>query len=288
LNVIPNSGMINNILTILSGFKGGSMRLTVSSIKMKEIIAPGHTLHLEQKANNYAYFEILDTLETRWKKRRERLKCGQIVVGRGFKLHNSGSRPAAARGVTFRLDQFPFSSDPYIIKERPEHHDMFSDISELFDMVDCHNDRFHKIERVLPLVLAELGKRAPASEHKEASGKIDRRLILVNRYIRNHFQEALTLQLLADLIQCNPIYLSNTYSKVFKISPIRYIQNLRMAKAKILLTNGSTSVGEIANQLGYISGSQFAELFKRYYNTTPSQYRLNYHMVSILHEGIER
>ncbi|GBF75044.1 hypothetical protein PA598K_03423 [Paenibacillus sp. 598K] len=107
------------------------------------------------------------------------------------------------------------------------------------------------------------------------STPLDKRLITVHRYIRSHFQQSLSLQQLSDLIACNPIYLSNTYSKVFRVSPMKHIQNLRMEKAKELLVADERNIREIAQSLGYFSASHFSELFKKYYQMTPSQYRIS-------------
>lgn len=92
---------------------------------------------------------------------------------------------------------------------------------------------------------------------KKPTGKIDTRLVKVNRYIRQNFEKALTLDHLADYILCNSIYLSNTYSKIFKISPIKYLQKLKMISARERIINSEMSITEIANGLGYSSGSQF-------------------------------
>lgn len=111
------------------------------------------------------------------------------------------------------------------------------------------------------------------SQTSTLAGKIDPRLIMVNRYIREHYHLPLTLTDLADTIQCSPTYLSNTYSKVFNISPIKHLQNMKMEKATGLLQHLGISVSEIAKQLGYVSNSQFSELFKRYHGKTSSEYR---------------
>ncbi|WP_397386400.1 helix-turn-helix domain-containing protein [Paenibacillus sp. RRE4] len=108
---------------------------------------------------------------------------------------------------------------------------------------------------------------------KNLSGAIDCRLIKVNRYIRENYSQPLCLHTLSDIIQCHPTYLCNTYSKVFKISPMKYLQSIRMIKAAELLTQSNDSIGEIAKKLGYISNSQFTDLFKRWHGVPPMMYR---------------
>lgn len=107
-----------------------------------------------------------------------------------------------------------------------------------------------------------------------AKGKqMDYRLIYINRFIRKNYSEPLTLNQLAELIQCNATYLSNTYSKVFDISPIQHHQQVRMNYSLKLLISTNYSIGKISSMLGYVSTSQFIATFKRHYQVTPLQYR---------------
>jgi AraC-like DNA-binding protein len=105
---------------------------------------------------------------------------------------------------------------------------------------------------------------------------LDSRLLIVNRYIRQHYAEPLTLDTLAALIGCNPVYLSNMYSKVFHISPMKYLQSVRMSKSLELLTETDLSITEISNAVGYVTVSQFGTIFKRYYRITPYEYRIKH------------
>ncbi|WP_164779492.1 helix-turn-helix domain-containing protein [Paenibacillus kobensis] len=103
--------------------------------------------------------------------------------------------------------------------------------------------------------------------------RIDPRLIQLNRYIRTNYTAPITLQDLADFVGVHPTYLSNTYSKVFKISPIFYVNQLRMNAAKELLIQSDKSINEIAHTVGYNSVSQFSLIFKRFHSKTPSAFR---------------
>ncbi|WP_051217522.1 helix-turn-helix domain-containing protein [Paenibacillus assamensis] len=96
---------------------------------------------------------------------------------------------------------------------------------------------------------------------------------MVNRYLRKFYYKPISLQLLADLINCNPVYLSNTYTKVLKVSPIRHLQNIRMSKSEQLLLTTNLKIGQIAEAVGYISLSQFSSVFKQYFGVTPFEYR---------------
>ncbi|MEY8746841.1 helix-turn-helix domain-containing protein [Bacillales bacterium AN1005] len=103
--------------------------------------------------------------------------------------------------------------------------------------------------------------------------KIDFRLVYIHRYINDHYFEVITLNFLAELIGFNPVYLSNTYKKFFNLSPIQYLQLVRMREACNLLINTTLSIAEIASKVGYVSNSQFSMTFKKHFGKTPMEYR---------------
>jgi AraC-like DNA-binding protein len=108
---------------------------------------------------------------------------------------------------------------------------------------------------------------------QKSRDRINPKLIQLNRYIRKNYNTPITLQDLADYVGVHPTYLSNTYSKVFKISPISFVNQLRMKAAKELLTQPNIAIKDIATRVGYNSSSQFCLIFKRFHSKTPSQYR---------------
>ncbi|MFF2482998.1 helix-turn-helix transcriptional regulator [Paenibacillus sp. NPDC058071] len=253
------------------------MNATICSIKTEEIIAPGSELSWAFDSGHYGCFEIHGPLELKSRKRREVVECGCIVVGNKFKLLNHNLRAVSVRGVVLNSGTVSPFNQLDIFKGNQY-------LDELFVNAFAHHnspsETFHRFETILPSLLSIISDKEneTAQGKKEASGKIDRRLIKIHRYIRNNYHLTLSLQHLAELIECNPIYLSNTYSKVFQISPMKHLQMIRMEKAKFLLSSTNTTIKDIANQLGYISSSQFADLFKRYHRLTPSQYRLEFNL----------
>lgn len=112
-----------------------------------------------------------------------------------------------------------------------------------------------------------------SSQHvEEKREQIDPRLIQLNRYIRKNYTSPITLQSLADYVGVHPTYLSNTYSKVFKVSPIYFVNQLRMKAARELLKQPDLTIKTIASMVGYNSSSQFCSIFKRFYAKSPGQY----------------
>lgn len=108
---------------------------------------------------------------------------------------------------------------------------------------------------------------------KKIYKKLDSRIIRVNRYLRKNHEAPITLDELANIIKCNPVYLSNTYSKIFKVSPIKHLHIMKMNKAMYLLQSTDNRIKDIAERLGYISASQFSAFFKKFTGYTPIEYR---------------
>ena len=92
-------------------------------------------------------------------------------------------------------------------------------------------------------------------------------------YIEAHLTEEIDLDQLAQKAGHSP----NHFSKAFKISlgvpPWRYVTERRIHRAKELLLNGSSSITEIAHDLGFSSHSHFTDVFRKATGKPPSHFR---------------
>ena len=62
--------------------------------------------------------------------------------------------------------------------------------------------------------------------------------------------------------------------KLTGLSPVQYLQNLKLKKAKRLLESASSgSVAQVARRVGYQDASTFARTFRRRYGVCPSDLR---------------
>jgi Transcriptional regulator containing an amidase domain and an AraC-type DNA-binding HTH domain len=71
------------------------------------------------------------------------------------------------------------------------------------------------------------------------------------------------------------------FRKIFKettgLSPNQYHLNLRLDKAKDLLTSTNLTINEVAYQTGFDSIFYFSRLFKKKNGLPPKEYRLGKH-----------
>ena len=54
------------------------------------------------------------------------------------------------------------------------------------------------------------------------------------------------------------------------ISPLKYINEVRIKKAKVLLQTRDNSVSEVAMAVGFNDVNHFGRMFKKQYGITPS------------------
>ncbi|WP_036746114.1 AraC family transcriptional regulator [Paenibacillus sp. UNC451MF] len=102
---------------------------------------------------------------------------------------------------------------------------------------------------------------------------------LVVQYIEDHLSEPITMNELVSLVHMNPQYFSQLFKSMLGLSPVQYIHELRMEKAKKLLTSTSLSVTDIASTVG-IQLHYFSRQFKNQFGFSPLQYRMMFGVMS--------
>lgn len=257
---------------------GVSLFCNITLVKTKELLLPKQVCSFYQTDHKTGiYLEIPSGTECLNYKHPKTFTEPCVVISRRLQLVNPTEAPIVLRGFIFQLNELqpllPLHQEIACIERQHLKKEMFLDIfAALFADPGCQKN-IVRTEEAFPFFLQFLRtSEAQTSSPFKLTGKIDPRLIYIHRYIRKHYSEPIMLHSLAELIDCNPVYLSNMYSKLFGISPIKHLQQVRMKQAAKLLQT-STSINEIAKRVGYISASQFSELFKRYYAESPRDYK---------------
>lgn len=93
-------------------------------------------------------------------------------------------------------------------------------------------------------------------------------------YIREHYNQPLVIEELAAVEHYNSSYYCEWFQKQFGMSPMAYIRNLRLEKAKNLLEEAEYSIAQIAEQVGYRHHSTLTRIFQESTGMLPSEYRL--------------
>lgn len=91
----------------------------------------------------------------------------------------------------------------------------------------------------------------------------------------NYTNELMNMGDLADLCQISEDYFRKLFKQAYGISPIKYINHLKLTYAAELINSGMYSVTEAAMESGYDNISHFSREFKRYYGVAPRDYFKN-------------
>ncbi len=115
------------------------------------------------------------------------------------------------------------------------------------------------------------------SEIKEiniSTSKAIKKLNDVITYINGNYNADITNERLAAIMSLHPNYFIRFFKKHFGITPIQYVNKIRLEKAKYILREGNHSVTQTANIVGFNDVFYFSRVFKIYTGYSPSDFQL--------------
>lgn len=92
-------------------------------------------------------------------------------------------------------------------------------------------------------------------------------------YIEANYQSHITLDHISAAGNVGKTSCCNLFQKYVNQAPNVYLINYRLGKGAELLASTDLSVAEICYEVGFSGASYFAEMFRKRYNCSPSQYR---------------
>jgi YesN/AraC family two-component response regulator len=92
-------------------------------------------------------------------------------------------------------------------------------------------------------------------------------------YIKKHFREKLTLEMVAAKAFMNPKYFSHVFKKEMGVSFSNYVNDLRIERACRLLETTNYPAYRISMECGFSDPSYFSRVFHQKMNMTPQNYR---------------
>lgn len=99
------------------------------------------------------------------------------------------------------------------------------------------------------------------------------RLTQVKQFIDHRPEQDMTVPMLAEMAGLSPYHFLRAFSQAFGLSPIKYVQTVRIGKARELIQFTSHALTEIAEMVGFRSIHAFSRAFKRIDGVAPSFYR---------------
>ena len=124
------------------------------------------------------------------------------------------------------------------------------------------------IRDVYSIILA-LTQAAP---ERYISTEKQQKITTAVEYISQHFNEQLTNDRIAAVSGMSTVYFRKLFAEIMGVSPITYVHNLRIKKAKEMLKSDYGTLSDLALILGYSSLYDFSRDFKKRTGIPPSKY----------------
>jgi two-component system response regulator YesN len=101
----------------------------------------------------------------------------------------------------------------------------------------------------------------------------DKIISQIKEYVNENINTSISSNDIAKYINFNPSYISNFFKKKTGITLTDYITQMKMEKAKFLLSNNVLKINKIAEEVGYDDQRYFCLVFKKYCGLTPTKFR---------------
>lgn len=185
----------------------------------------------------------------------------------------------------FAIDRFPKNFFPLntTVTYLSEYQDVFSQTCQEIMTERLERKKGHAVilkGLILKLMIYIL--RDKTSDSKEDTALIlseedyNRQQLVteVKLYMESHYSEDITLSDIAQAFYTSPATISRAFKDQLDDSPINYLIQYRLEKAKSLIENHpNISVTDTAQLVGYEDALYFSKLFKKYYGSSPTHYR---------------
>lgn len=112
--------------------------------------------------------------------------------------------------------------------------------------------------------------RKEKQKHPETDTK---RIKEMMRFIEEHYGEKIAVEDIARAAGISERECRRTFNSCMELSPVEYLNKVRIRKAAGKLLGGSENILDIGMDCGFISGSYFGKAFRAEMGCTPKEYR---------------
>lgn len=128
-----------------------------------------------------------------------------------------------------------------------------------------------EILRLIAHLVREYAEEILTESESDKRKKRLERLNTVLNYIQSNYQEQISNQELADVIHLSEDRFNHLFKESMGMSPLQYMNELRLKKAMSLLKKREYSMSEIADRVGFTDYNHFGRQFRKYYGCAPSE-----------------
>lgn len=140
-------------------------------------------------------------------------------------------------------------------------------INDIIALSDSYDTLYENLISVLDDIMSMILNETNNISNKQNT------LIVIDHYIKEHYQEPISTKLIAAHFNFTPAYLSKIFRDYKELSPSDYIVKLRIDKAKELFTaDPSLLIKDVATFVGYDDSLYFSKVFKKVTHLSPRQF----------------
>jgi YesN/AraC family two-component response regulator len=171
----------------------------------------------------------------------------------------------ASRGLCDLHQRMTHMFFTYFYDNSLDVHSLFQDQFSYYDYMNSYSnpDALREAMYFMMKKVKELNtSQAPRNDVEKAKS-----------YILDNIADAITVKDVADHVGLSAEYFTKLFKKETGQSIKEYITLMKVEAAKNMLAHSNISVGMVALELGYSNFSHFSQVFRKYENETPSEYR---------------
>ncbi|MFD1141133.1 helix-turn-helix domain-containing protein [Larkinella insperata] len=143
---------------------------------------------------------------------------------------------------------------------------------KIIDYVEAANVGYH--QQIAGITLQILGLLNTVSTFKDYDNDPVGKLIAKAKFIlQESFETQVNMEEIAQQLPMGYSAFRKAFKRISGLSPNQYHLNLRLNRAKDLLTNTNLTISEISNQTGFESVYYFSKLFKKKNGVSPNEFR---------------
>lgn len=162
-----------------------------------------------------------------------------------------------------------------LIKQDPVAKNCFDVITKEFEAKKIGGDMLIKAKayELMNHLVRNYQENIPSkTEYDKNQAKL-KRVNDILSYIEEHYTENISTATIAKEFYLSESYLCRLLKKEIGVSPVSYINTLRVQKAEVLLKNTNERITSIAMHLGFSDLNYFSRTFKQLTGMTPRQFK---------------
>lgn len=133
-------------------------------------------------------------------------------------------------------------------------------------ILKCHTKK-ELNEQALETIFTLMSSQKNYATHYDSAAE------KIIQFIKEHYAENLSLDILSEEFHFSPTYISRLIRRSQGVNFTEIVTNTRLSEAKKLLANPMLKVEDIRRMVGYNDTSYFIQSFKQKYEMTPNEYR---------------